>query len=93
MIDYLNVSRKSVQLVFIFNCESKNISTCTVQRELWGLGLNQLSVTLIGKQKVFSLLGSIKIELWINGKRSCGSMSPDLSSSRMKVHQDKKRVR
>lgn len=45
-------------------------------------------MTLIGKQKVFSLLGSVKIELWINGKRSRGSMSPDLSSSRMKVHQD-----
>lgn len=40
VIDYLNVSRKTVQLVFIFNSESKNISTCTVQRELWGLGLN-----------------------------------------------------
>ena len=34
-------------------------------------------------KKGFNLLGSIKIGLWSNGRRSCGPMSPDLPCSRV----------
>ena len=47
---------------------------------------------LIGK-KSFNLLGSIKIGLWSNGRRSCGLLSPNVLCSRVMAHQGKKRGR
>ena len=45
------------------------------------------------RKKGFNLLGSIKIGLLSNGRRSCGLMSPDLPCSRVMLHQGKKRGR
>ncbi len=80
----------------MFNSESKNISTCTMWRELKGLGLNSCVAwrkTLISeanRKNSFSLSESINIGLWSNGRRSCG-LSPDLPRSRVMVLQGKKR--
>lgn len=53
-----------------------------------GIGTKLIIGDANWKAKGLQFARDVKIELWINGKRSRGSMSPDLSSSRMKVHQD-----
>ncbi len=85
-----NRKKTTVELMDMFNRESKSISTRTMRRELKGLGLNSciaLRKPLIGEanrwKKGFNLLGSIKIGLWSNGRRSCGLMSPDLPCFRV----------
>ena len=84
-----NGRKTTVELRAVFNSDSKSVSTCTMQRELNGLGLNScvaLRKPLIGEanlKKSFSLLRSIKIGLWSNGRRSCGLMSPDLLCFRL----------
>lgn len=73
-----NRRKTTVELRAMFNSESKSISTRTMRRELKGLGLNScvaLRKPLISEanwKKGFNLLGSIKIGLWSNGRRSCG---------------------
>ena len=67
----------------------KDSGELSCSRKKWGHKTKKCWMIVIGHQlnvgwnrkKGFNLLGSIKIGLWSNGRRSCGLMSPDLPCS------------